>query len=265
MSEIIDWINANILITAIIAAVILLVIIIAAVNGGKKRKAKKSGEKADSGRVLSVLAKAVSKKNINYEPIVEIARAISNNDTTTVGKMKLLARDFPTFVTQHSYWCDSVIKRVNSNAKTESDFLDKADKDALIVNFFAYWMIGFSGSSARENSPTGKFGCYVTNHDNPRNLLMAFADLDKTLKYGLDLNSISLSGISDTAQLVPVMNTAMSYKRYGLVSLETESARFKSSSDDHGYYLFIAPMNDHDKIMQNANKVDFKIYRQLGS
>ena len=247
-----DFISDRLDIVGIAAGIAVLIIIIAAVLGSKKKRAAaNTGAAQSSGREVNILAGAVSKKNINYDPVIEITRAITDNDQPTVDKMRLLARNYPDFVTQHQSWCDSVVRTVNAEVK---DALDRNDKDALVKNFFAHWLSGYSMSSG-ETSPSGKFGCYITGKETPKDLIEIFERIDRTLNYGLEFKNISLAGVTTVTQLIPMVNSTLAYKRYSLISFETGTSP--------GFYLFIAPMKDHDKITDGANKVDFRIYRQI--
>ncbi|MCL2097026.1 MAG: hypothetical protein FWH10_09015 [Oscillospiraceae bacterium] len=246
----IDFISDNIIAVLIITGILLLIIIISAAKSGKKKRARNS-QNIYSGRETNVMTEAVSKRNISYEPIIEIARAITDNDSPTIEKMRLLARNFPEFVTQNSFWCESVVKRVSSSGT----ILDKKDKDALTANFFAYWLNGHSVGSGGESNPSGKFACYIRGDENPKELIAMLEQVSRTLNCGLEFKNIPLAGIGSVTALIPVVNSTLSYRRYTLLSFETGS--------DRGFYLFITQMKDHDKIIQSAQKVNFKIYRQI--
>jgi len=251
-----------ILITAGIL-VVIIAIIAAAVVAGKRKTQNNANKKSDTGantntnknREPSALSKAVSKNNINYDPIVEIARAISNNDQATVEKMRLLARNYPEFIAQNQFWCESAAKDFSAGKKS--------DKDALVTYFFAQWMSGYTAGSNIKANPSGKFGCYITGNEKTKEIIDMFDKIDKCLNYGLDLKNINLFGVNNITQLISAVNTALTYKRYCLISFETEPKKSRQDGGHGGHYLFIIAMNDHDRIAQNASKVKFNIYRQI--
>ena len=93
-----------------------------------------------------------------------------------------------------------------------------------------------------------------------------FEQIDRTLNYGLEVRAVPLTGNETPDQVVQAINTALLYKRFCLLSFETartERARFTNDVTPAGFYLFIAPINDQDKVIQAASRIDFNMYRQI--
>ena len=240
-----------IIITAV-AAVIIFICIIAGNFKSMSRKRKKEINKnrrvaaapvARAASVPSAVNTAVSAKKFDYAPIVEMARVISDGDAHTLEKMRLLARDFPAFVAQHQDWCDAAARRAGSN-----------DRHDLIINFFALWLSGFSVGGGMDRNPSGKFGCHIAGSESPKNIIREFEQIDRTLNYGLEIDNINISEVSNTSKMIAEVSRHLAGRRYTLVSLEAGSA---------GLYLFIVPTKDYDRVIQASEKVDFKIYRQI--
>ena len=234
--------NTAILIIVALAAVIILICIIAGVCKSKKKKSPPAVKREASKP--SAVNTATSLKNIDYAPIVEMTRIITDNDAQTVEKMRLLVRDYPAFVAAHQDWCDSAAKKSGSN-----------DKHILIMNFFSLWLSGFSVGRGIEKNPTGKFGCCITGGEAPKNIIRMFEEIDRSLNYGIDAGSVNIAGFDGAAKTITALSQYLADKRYTLISLEADS----------GFYLFIVPTKDYDRVIQNSAKVDFKIYRQIST
>ena len=237
--------NTTWIIITAVAALIILICIIAGVSKSKKKKKQAApppaAKSAPSGP--SAVNTATSSKNIDYSPIVDIARIITDNDAQAVEKMRLLARNYSAFVAAHQDWCDSAAKRAGS-----------MDKHILIKNFFALWLSGHNIGGGIEKNPAGKFGCYIAGNEAPKNIIKMFEEIDRTLKYGLDIGTVNIAGTDNAAKTIIAVSQHLANKRYTLLSFETGGA---------GFYLFIVPTKDHDKVIQSSAKVDFKIYRQI--
>jgi hypothetical protein len=254
--------NATVIILAIIAGFIILTCIIVAGTSKSRKKKKKAppaaampaANKANKKNKAPASAApepsgptevnaATTIKKIDYSPIVDMTRIITDNDAPTIEKMRLLSRNYPGFVAEHQNWCNSVAKRAGSN-----------DKHILIMNFFAYWLSGYSVGGGIDKNPTGKFGCQITGTEAPKNIIKMFEEIDRTLNYGLDIGSVNIAGIETAPKLISAVSENLSHKRYTLLSFETGGS---------GFYLFIVPAKDYDKVIQNSAKVDFKMYRQI--
>ena len=249
----------NAIIVIIVAVVILFICIIAGTFKSKSKKKKKRTHKhvppTASARTPSVpgtpstpsppsaVNTAVSAKKIDYAPIVEMTRVISDSDAHTIEKMRLLARDYSAFVAQHQDWCDSAARRTGSN-----------DRHVLITNFFALWLSGFSVGGGMERNPSGRFGCHIAGNETPKTIMRSFEEIERSLNYGLDIENINVSEAGDTTKMIAAVSRHLSNRRYTLISLEAGSA---------GLYLFIVPTKDYDRVIQSSEKVDFKIYRQI--
>ena len=188
---------------------------------------------------------AVASKNIDYAPLVEMTRIITDNDAHAMEKMRLLARDYDAFVAEHQDWCDAAVKTAGS----------VNDRDALVVHFFALWLSGFSvRSGGVENNPTGKFCCYLMGDEAPESIIGLFEQIDRTLNYGLDFNAVNLSELDTPPKVIHEVSRYLAARRYTLLSLE---------AGGKGVYLLVVPTKDHDRVIQSSAKIDFKIYRQL--
>ena len=241
--------ETNTIIIISVVAVVLIIIFIAA-GVSNSRKNRNSGGSSSGGSALNdkpgPVNTATSSKKINYEPMIEIARIITSNDLPTVNKIKLLASDYKSFVETHQAWCNSVYKTVNSN-----------DKDVLIRHFFANWLKGHSAGRSSETNPSGIYACYVAGKEVPKSVLTRLEQINRHLDYDLKLMDLPLSGIENVTQLIPMVETALAHKRYSLISFEPDAV------NPRGFYLFIVPIKDHERIISAAGKVDFKIYRQI--
>jgi len=231
---------------SIIAAAAVLIILICIIAGASKSKNKKNKTPAPvvkSSGGPSAVNTATSSKNIDYSPIVEMTRIITDNDTQAIEKMRLLARNYSAFVAEHQSWCDSAAKRAVS-----------MDRHVLIMNFFALWLTGYNTGGGINKNPAGRFGCYISGGEAPKNVIKMFEEMDRSLNYGLEFGSVNIAGADNATKAITAISQHLISKRYTLVSLEAGGT---------GFYLFIVPTKDHDKIMQSSSKVDFKIYRQI--
>jgi hypothetical protein len=241
----------------VIIAVVLIIALVFIIMAAKNRNNNYSSnydmnyntdmnyapEEAYAPAMPDTINTAASSKNIQYDPMIDIARVMTDDEEATVAKMRLLARDYPAFVAENQDWCNAVAKRV-----------DSLDKDVLTTHFFANWLSGYTvGYYGTEQNPVGRFGCYVAGDESPRAILGIFGEVDRTLNYGLNLSDVSVG--TNISSFISSLSEVLYHQRYTLLSLEPPERK--------GFFLFIIPMKDYNRVMENASKVDFKIYRQL--
>ena len=169
--------------------------------------------------------KTIELKTGVSNPMVELAKILTNDDEKIVKGVVALAKGYDYFLKEYKNWCGEELSLIDPNLWRLNN-----NDPVLLSALFSLWL---TNDTRNDSKP---FGAYFDGATEVMDIISLLEQAIENLGYSIDLKNIEIDDDCDAVAVLEIINQHIKNQGYELINLDTDS---------DSYTIFIVPIAKH--------------------